>query len=200
MHTAGENGDRWVTECSIHAAIQPCLSPGLDELGEEEAPAKVTVSSSPLHPHSSAVVVKSLSHVRLFCDPMDCSPPGSSIHGISQARTLEWVVISLSCQLSVVLSKQAPWGQDNNADDTRDGSQGHCPQGTVASTLHGRRWVHLEMLGEAELKTRYRNIPQKFQSLLFPSEVACSGAPMTSCFHLNLLLQTTRPQTLVNSR
>ena len=25
------------------------------------------------------------------CDPMDCSPPGSSIQGILQARTLEWV-------------------------------------------------------------------------------------------------------------
>ena len=26
-------------------------------------------------------------------DPMDCSPPGSSVHGISQARILEWVAI-----------------------------------------------------------------------------------------------------------
>ena len=33
---------------------------------------------------------QSLSHVWLFCDPMDCSPPGSSVHGISQARILEW--------------------------------------------------------------------------------------------------------------
>ena len=31
------------------------------------------------------------------CDPMDCSPLGSSIHGISQARILEWVAIS-SCR------------------------------------------------------------------------------------------------------
>ena len=30
------------------------------------------------------------------CDPMDCSPPGSSVHGISQARILEWVAISFS--------------------------------------------------------------------------------------------------------
>ena len=29
-----------------------------------------------------------------FCDPMDCSPPGSSVHGIFQARVLEWVAIS----------------------------------------------------------------------------------------------------------
>ena len=29
-----------------------------------------------------------------LCDPMDCSPPGSSVHGILQARILEWVAIS----------------------------------------------------------------------------------------------------------
>ena len=29
-------------------------------------------------------------------DPMDCSPPGSSVHGISQERTLEWITISFS--------------------------------------------------------------------------------------------------------
>ena len=31
-----------------------------------------------------------------LCDPMDCSPQGSFIHGISQARVLEWVAISFS--------------------------------------------------------------------------------------------------------
>ena len=31
-----------------------------------------------------------------FCDPMDCSPPGSFVHGISQARILDWVAISFS--------------------------------------------------------------------------------------------------------
>ena len=39
-------------------------------------------------------VVYLLNHVQLFCDPMDYSPPGSSVHGISQARILEWVAIS----------------------------------------------------------------------------------------------------------
>ena len=31
-----------------------------------------------------------------LCVPMNCSPPGSSVHGISQARILEWVAISSS--------------------------------------------------------------------------------------------------------
>ena len=31
-----------------------------------------------------------------LCDPMDCSPPGSSVHGISQAGILAWTAISYS--------------------------------------------------------------------------------------------------------
>ena len=44
--------------------------------------------------------VKSESEVAESCptlsDPMDCSLPGSSIHGIFQARVLEWVAIAFS--------------------------------------------------------------------------------------------------------
>ena len=43
----------------------------------------------------SEVKWKSLSCVQL-CDPTDCSPSGSSVHGILQARILEWVAISFS--------------------------------------------------------------------------------------------------------
>ena len=32
----------------------------------------------------------------ILCNSMDCSPPGSSVHGIPQARLLEWVAISFS--------------------------------------------------------------------------------------------------------
>ena len=37
---------------------------------------------------------KSLQSCLTLCDPIDCSPPGSAILGILQARTLEWVAIS----------------------------------------------------------------------------------------------------------
>ena len=37
-----------------------------------------------------------LSWVQLFCHPIDSSPPGSSVHGISKARIPEWVAISFS--------------------------------------------------------------------------------------------------------
>ena len=48
--------------------------------------------------------VKSQSEVAQLCptlsDPMDCSLPGSSVHGISQARVLEWGAIAFSEDLS----------------------------------------------------------------------------------------------------
>ena len=33
---------------------------------------------------------------QILCNPMDCNPPGSSVHGILQARILEWVAMSSS--------------------------------------------------------------------------------------------------------
>ena len=48
--------------------------------------------------------VKSESEVAESCltlsDPMDCSPPGSSVHGIFQARVLEWGAIAFSEDLT----------------------------------------------------------------------------------------------------
>ena len=40
--------------------------------------------------------IQYLSLCQLLCDPMHCSRPGSSIHGIFEARILEWVAISCS--------------------------------------------------------------------------------------------------------
>jgi len=34
-------------------------------------------------------------------NPMDCSPPGSSVHGISQARVLEWGAIAFSRRIAM---------------------------------------------------------------------------------------------------
>ena len=42
------------------------------------------------------VVAELLSLVQLLCDSMSCSPPGSSVRGISQARMLEWLAIFFS--------------------------------------------------------------------------------------------------------
>ena len=42
------------------------------------------------------LLAKSLQSCPTLCDPTDGSPPGSSFHGILQARTLEWVAIFFS--------------------------------------------------------------------------------------------------------
>ena len=39
---------------------------------------------------------ESLQWYLTLCNPMDCSPPGSAVHGILQARILKWVVMPTS--------------------------------------------------------------------------------------------------------
>ena len=69
---------------------------------------KSTVTGSPLLPGVFPVsfqrfpifvyplCAKSLQLCLTLCDPVDCSPPSSSVHGILQARTLEWVAMPFS--------------------------------------------------------------------------------------------------------
>ena len=46
--------------------------------------------------HNSCVCAKSLQLYPTLCNPMNCSPPDSSVHGVFQARILEWVAIPFS--------------------------------------------------------------------------------------------------------
>ena len=52
------------------------------------------------HPCTSWVRARLLQSCLNLCDPTDCSSPGSSVHGILQARILEWVAISFSRESS----------------------------------------------------------------------------------------------------
>ena len=45
---------------------------------------------------SSAAAAQLLQSCPTLCNPMECSPPGSSVHGILQARRLEWVALPCS--------------------------------------------------------------------------------------------------------
>ena len=70
-----------------------------------------------------------------LCDPMDCSPQSSSVHGILQARVLEWVAISFS----------------RGSSRPRDWTQVSC--------IAGRRfnlWATREALIEAKLVLYYQ--------------------------------------------
>ena len=81
----------------------PCPPPGdLRDPGiKPRSPALQadSLSSEPLgKPYvvSAAAAAKSLQSCPTLCNPIDCSPPGSPVPGILQARTLEWVAISFS--------------------------------------------------------------------------------------------------------
>ena len=49
---------------------------------------------------AAAVAVKSLQSCPTLCDPIDVSPPGPSVHGVFQARVVEWVAIAFSVPVS----------------------------------------------------------------------------------------------------
>ena len=54
------------------------------------------------HKHAQydlCLLAKSLQLYPTLCNPVDCSPPGSSVHGILQARILEWVAMPSSRDL-----------------------------------------------------------------------------------------------------
>ena len=46
----------------------------------------------------------------VLCGPMDCSPPGSFIHGIFQARILKWVAIWMKTQICEYCLPKFSWG------------------------------------------------------------------------------------------
>ena len=50
---------------------------------------------------AAAAVAKSLQSCPTPCDPIDSSPPGSTVPGILQAGTLEWVAIAFSFELPI---------------------------------------------------------------------------------------------------
>ena len=67
--------------------------------------------------------------------PMDCSLQGSSVHGIFQARVLEWGAIAFSVRLDPpyrAVSMNSPYGQ---AWAGPDSTQGTVPGGPVAKAL-----------------------------------------------------------------
>ena len=78
--------ERWFPSCCSRRAGEPPEDPQRPR--QAEVPEKQTDSRTT----DESVWVDAQSYPSL-CDPMDHSPPGSSVHGILQARTLEWVAM-----------------------------------------------------------------------------------------------------------
>ena len=79
---------------------------------------QVSISEAICHIVPSVPFAKLLQSCPTLCDPIDSSPPGSTVPGILQARTLEWVAISFSNawkwkvkvkSLSLVQLLATPW-------------------------------------------------------------------------------------------
>ena len=77
---------------------------------EQRSPPVGTGKQSAVSSPCSQLIIRACSVVQLcltFCYPMDCSPPGSSVHEIFQARILEWVARHcLSTNHCAILSTQ----------------------------------------------------------------------------------------------
>ena len=65
--------------------------------------------------YAAAAAAKFLQSCPTLCDPIDRSPPGSSIHGIFQARILEWGALAFS-QRSSIQSANTRLGADCGSD------------------------------------------------------------------------------------
>ena len=76
-------------------------------------------------------------HCRTLYNPIDCSPPGSSVHGILQARILEWVANALLQGIFLGIKPMSPVAPALQADSlslSQRGSHGSRKEMTVAWT------------------------------------------------------------------
>ena len=93
-----------------------------------------------------------------LCDPMDSSPPGSSVHGIFQAWILEWVAISFS--------RGSSW--------PRDWTRVSCIVGrcfTVWATREGPQFVNeLYSIGLKESSVQFSSVAQSCSTLCDPMD------------------------------
>ena len=77
----------------LEFSLDICPGVGLEDNTRNSVSSFLKDLRTAFHRESESEVAQSC---LILCYPMDCSPPGSSVHGILQARVLEWVAISFS--------------------------------------------------------------------------------------------------------
>ena len=106
----------------------------------------------------------------IFCDPTNCSPPGSSVHGILQARILEWVAICFS----------------RGSSQSRDQTQVSCIAGrlfTIWATMEPT-WISSRYLTLSMTKSKALLLPDVFIPWFsVPQQMA---TPSSHCSRQNL--------------
>ena len=90
-----------------------------------------------------------------LCDPMDCSPPGSSVHGVFQARILEWFATSFSRDLPDpgIESVSPAWEADSLPGKSRMVMEGK-------QLWSGRSCGHLGILPHENTRFLISSIPE----------------------------------------
>ena len=99
------------------------------------------------YPLAAAAAAKLLQSCPTLCDPRDGSPPGSPIPGILQARTLEWVAISIPLSICIFayidffLIPRPPYYID---------FKNHCYSGRIAAylSLYSTKIILIQLLPE----------------------------------------------------
>ena len=102
-----------------------------------------------------------------LCDPMDCSPPGTSIHGISQAKILEWVAISSSKRKEC---RKVKIQIERERLRMKEGSK----EGLFLQSIPGKAWCKLMMptqfstlMGPATLRAEHANQRRETETSIF---------------------------------
>ena len=101
-----------------------------------------------------------------LCDPMDCSPPGSSVHGILQARILEWA--------AMLSSRGSSW--------PRDQTRGSCTaSGFFTAEPPGKPMWNIAQLKNTNEKSKFRPSSATIPGMVNQSLQLQSHPFITSC-------------------
>ena len=144
---------------------------------------------------TAAAAAKSLQSYPTLCDPIDGSPPGSPVPGILQARTLEWVAISISNAwkwkvkvkwLSHVWLLATPWTAAYQAPPSMGFSRQGYWSGVPLPSPHIMCRKSIWRLQNAQMykNFKYRHLFQRPQTLWKRIEVDCEMQRILNCSHL----------------
>ena len=140
----------------------------------DETTLGLVILSSPQHSSPCCCYCLVAKLCLTLCHPMDCSPLGSSVHGISQARILEWVTISISRGSSrardqTCISCIGRWVLYLGA--TREAHSSPLPFSNQTSVCEARCWksgdkIHRSRTGISSLTGWYKYEVRARQALL----------------------------------
>ena len=125
--------------------------------------------------------VKSESEVAQSCptpsDPMDCSPPGSSVHGIFQARGLEWGALALIPRCGNCLSPSSRQDESRDHDSSNSLNAWGFSEAWIKSVLNGNSWFVLNTIWSDEFAHLYQpaNLAELNRTPTIPRVSLCLG-------------------------